>query len=163
MDAILRAFRIALFDQRAVTRVMLDHGATGDAVLLVAGVNAVVEVVQVFFGGRFSLVGLLEGTLRGLAGWLVLSFAIWLMGTKLLKGNGDPQTMIRTAGFATLPLLLGAFGYGLVGLVWHLALLVLVARQVLGKGWGEAAAAVALGAALIFAIQTLVGGALFRF
>jgi hypothetical protein len=163
MDTIQRALRIALFDQRAVTRVMLDQSATGDAVLIVAGVNAAVIVVLFIRAGAFSLTGLLEGTLRGLAGWLVLSFAIWLMGTKLIKGSGDPQTMIRTSGFATLPLLLGAIGFALVGLIWHLALLVLVARQVLGKGWGEAAAAVALGAALVFAIQTLVGGALFRF
>jgi hypothetical protein len=98
-----------------------------------------------------------------LAGWLFLSFAIWLMGTRLLKGSSDPQTMIRATGFASLPLLLGAVGFGWVGFLWHLAILVLVASVVLGLRWVEAGAAVGLGAALIYLIQTLLGAALFQF
>lgn len=163
MEVIQKAFRLATFDRRTATHVMLDHSATGDAVLLVAGVQALVIVVLFFRVGTFSITSLLEGVIRGLAAWLFLSFAIWLMGTKVLKGNGDPQTMIRTAGFATLPLLLGAVGLSWLGLVWYLAVLVLVAKLVLGSGWGEAAAAVALGAALIYLIQTLLGAALFSF
>lgn len=163
MEVIQKAFRLATFDRRTATRVMLDQSATGDAVLLVAGVQALVIVVLFIRVGAFSITSLLEGVIRGLAAWLFLSFAIWLMGTKVLKGNGDPQTMIRTAGFATLPLLLGAVGLSWLGLVWYLAVLVLVAKLVLGSGWGEAAAAVGLGAALIYLIQTLLGAALFRF
>ena len=136
--------------------------------MIVAAVYAIVIAVNSFRSGSFDLIGLLEGVIRGLAGWLFLSFAIWVMGTKVLKGNGDPQTMIRTAGFASLPLLLGALNFiwpssGLVGLLWHLGLLVLVAKVVLGVRWIEAGAAVGLGAALIYLIQTLLGATLFRF
>jgi hypothetical protein len=47
--------------------------------------------------------------------------------------------------------------------LWHLALLVLVAKVVLGLRWIEAGAAVGLGAALIYLIQTLLGATSFRF
>ena len=113
--------------------------------------------------GVFDLLGLIEGVIVGIAGWLFLSFAIWLMATKVLKGNGDAQTMIRTAGFASLPLLLGAVSLSWLGVLWHIALLVVVAKVVFGMKWVEAAAAVALGAALIYLIQTLLGAAFFRF
>ncbi|MGH8927806.1 MAG: YIP1 family protein [Acidimicrobiia bacterium] len=163
MESVLRAVRLTFFDQRTARQVMFEHGATGDAVLLVAGVNALAILISFFRAGVFDLLGLLQGILSGIAGWLILSFAVWLMGTKLLKGNGDPQTMIRTAGFAALPLLLGSVGLDLIGLLWYLALLVLVAKVVFGLGWAEAAASVALGAALVYLIQVLFGAGLFRF
>ncbi|HSL25379.1 MAG TPA: YIP1 family protein [Acidimicrobiia bacterium] len=163
MEALQRALRLSFFDRRTANQIMFDHSATGDAVLLVAAVQAAVIAVLFLRAGAFSPMALLEGAIGGIAGWLFLSFAIWLMGTRVLKGSGDAQTMIRTTGFGTLPLLLGAAGYGWVGLVWHLAILVLVARVVLGLDWAEAGGAVALGAALIYLIQTLLGAALFRF
>jgi Yip1 domain len=168
MESIQKAVRLALFDQRTTRQVMFEHSATADAVMIVAGVYAVVILVGSLGNGSFDLLGLLEGVIRGVAGWLFLSFAIWLMGTKLIKGNGDPQTLIRTAGFASLPLLLTSLTFiwsqsGLLGFVWHLALLVLVAKVVLGLRWIEADAAVGLGFALIFLIQTLLGATFFRF
>ncbi|MGZ5384926.1 MAG: YIP1 family protein [Acidimicrobiia bacterium] len=168
MESVQKAIRLTFFDQRTARQVMFEHSATADAVMIVAAVNAIVLLVLHLRVGSFDLLAILEGTIRGLAGWLFLSFAIWLMGTKLLKGNGDPQTVIRTSGFASLPLLLGALtfvwgGLSWVGLLWHLALLVLVAKVSLGLEWIEAAAAVALGAALIYLIQTLLGAAFFRF
>ena len=168
MDSVQKATRLSFFDQRTARQVMFEHSATADAVVIVAAVYAIVIAANSWRNGSFDLIGLLEGVIRGLAGWLFLSFAIWVMGTKVLKGNGDPQTMIRTAGFASLPLLLGALNFiwpssGLVGLIWHLGLLVLVAKVVLGVRWIEAGAAVGLGAALIYLIQTLLGATLFRF
>jgi hypothetical protein len=92
------------------------------------------------------------------------------MGTKVLKGAGAIEAMIRVSGFARLPLLLGVVDYltgsgifGVVGLVWHLALLVVAAGVVLGLQLKEAVAAVALGAALIAVVQLVFGAALFRF
>ena len=168
MESVQKALRLTLFDQRTTRQVMFEHGATADAVMIVAGVYAIVILVGSLGRGSFDLLGLLEGVIRGVAGWLFLSFAIWLMGTKLIKGNAEPQTLIRTAGFASLPLLLSSLTFiwsalGLVGFIWHLALLVLVAKVVLGLRWIEAGAAVGLGWALIFLIQTLLGATFFRF
>ena len=168
MESLQKALRLSFFDQRTARQVMFEHSATADAVMIVGGVYAVVIIVNFLTAGTFDLFGLLEGIIRGIAGWLFLSFAIWVMGTKVIKGSGDPQTLIRTAGFASLPLVLGALnfvwsGLGLVGLLWHVGLLVMVAKVVLGLRWIEAGAAVGLGAALIYLIQTLLGATFFRF
>jgi hypothetical protein len=163
MESVQKAIRLTFFDQRTARQVMFEHNATADAVMIVAGVHAVVILVNFIGNSTFDLIGLLEGVIRGVAGWLFLSFAIWLMATKLLKGNGDPQTLIRTAGFASLPLLLGAVGFDWLGLLWYLVLLVVVAKVVCGLRWVEAGAAVGLGAALIYLVQTLLGAAFFRF
>ena len=162
MESVQKAIRLTFFDQRTARQVMFEHSATADAVLIVAVVHAIVLLANSLRFGSFDLLGILEGVIIGIAGWLFLSFAIWLMATKLLKGNGDPQTMIRTAGFASLPLLLGAVGFDWVGVLWFVALLVVVAKVVFGMRWVEAGAAVALGTALIYLIQTLLGAAFFR-
>jgi hypothetical protein len=163
MEALQKAIRLTFFDQRTARQVMFEQSATADAVMIVAAVHAIVLAVISFRFGVFDLLGLIEGVIVGIAGWLFLSFAIWLMATKVLKGNGDAQTMIRTAGFASLPLLLGAVSLSWLGVLWHVALLVVVAKVVFGMKWVEAGAAVALGAALIYLIQTLLGATFFRF
>lgn len=168
MESLQKAIRVTFFDQRTARQVMFEQSATADAVMIVAAVHAIVLLVISFRFGVFDLLGLIEGVIVGIAGWLFLSFAIWLMATKVLKGNGDAQTMIRTAGFASLPLLLGAVSLGAVslswlGVLWHIALLAVVAKVVFGMKWVEAVAAVGLGAALIYLIQTLLGAAFFRF
>ena len=163
MESLQKSIRLTFFDQRTARQVMFEQSATADAVMIVAAVHAIVLAVLSFRFGFFDLLGLIEGVIVGIAGWLFLSFAIWLMATKLLKGNGDAQTMIRTAGFASLPLLLGAVSLSWLGVLWHVALLVVVAKVVFGMKWVEAGAAVALGAALIYLIQTLLGATFFRF
>ena len=168
MESLQKSIRLSFFDQRTARQVMFEHSATADAVMIVGGVYAVVIILSFLTAGAFDLFGLLEGIIRGIAGWLFLSFAIWVMGTKVIKGSGDPQTLIRTAGFASLPLVLGALDFvwrelGLVGLLWHVGLLVMVAKVVLGLRWIEAGAAVGLGAALIYLIQSLLGATFFRF
>ena len=163
MESVQKAIRLTFFDQRTARQVMFEHSATADAVMIVAAVHAIVILVLSVRSGTFNLLGILEGVIIGIAGLLFLSFAIWLMATRLLKGNGDPQTMIRTAGFASLPFLLGAVDFAWLGLLWYLALLVVVAKVVFGLRWVEAGAAVGLGAALIYLVQTLLGAAFFRF
>ena len=136
MESVQKAIRLTFFDQRTARQVMFEHSATADAVLIVGCGARDRSVGHRIRFGSFDLLGILEGVIVGIAGWLFLSFAIWLMGTKLLKGNGDPQTMIRTAGFASLPLLLGRrrvrlasgvhlvcgpFGLGRQGGLWQCA------------------------------------------
>jgi hypothetical protein len=164
------ALRLSSFDRQAARRISFDSTATADAVVLVAAIEAVLVGVLLAVTRRFDLIGLLEAVILGIAGWLILAAAIWLMGTKVLKGAGAIEAIIRVSGFARLPLLLGVVDYltgsgifRVVGLVWHLALLVVAAGVVLGLQLKEAVAAVALGAALIAVVQLVFGAALFRF
>ncbi|MGH8958843.1 MAG: YIP1 family protein [Acidimicrobiia bacterium] len=169
-ENVRHAFRLASFDRQAARRISFDSSATADAVVLVAAIEAVLVGVFLAATRRFDLIGLLEAVILGIAGWLILAAAIWLMGTKVLKGSGAIDAMIRVSGFARLPLLLGIADFltaraifGLIGLLWHLALLVVAAGVVLGLQLKEAVAAVALGAALVAVVQLVFGAALFRF
>lgn len=156
LNSIQRAVRLAGFDQRVARELMFDTSAMGDAVLLVAAVHIAIGLVISIRIGVFDLVGLLTAAIYGVAGWLILSFAIWLMGTRVLKGTGgDVQALMRVAGFGTLPLLLAVVGLGWVGTIWQLAILVVVAKVVLGLQVKEAAGAVLLGAALVVLIQLI--------
>ena len=169
-ESLRQALRVSSFDRQAARRISFDNSTTADAVVLVAAIEAVLVGVLLAVTRRFDLIGLLEAVILGIAGWLILAAAIWLMGTKVLKGSGAIEAMIRVSGFARLPLLLGIVGFltgseifGLVGLLWHLALLVVAAGVVLGLQLKEAVAAVALGAALIAVVQLVFGAVLFRF
>ncbi|MGH8923073.1 MAG: YIP1 family protein [Acidimicrobiia bacterium] len=164
------ALRLASFDRQAARRISFDTSATADAVVLVAAIEAILVGVLLAVSRRFDLIRLLEAVILGIAGWLILAAAIWLMGTKVLKGSGEIEAMIRVSGFARLPLLLGIVGFltrgsifSLLGLVWHLALLVVVAGVVFGLKLKEAVAAVALGAAVVFVVQLVFRAAFFRF
>jgi hypothetical protein len=169
VEQIVKAFRVALFDRRTAASISFDTAATGDAVLIVAGVHAVIQIVGFVRAGSFNVFGLLQAVVLGVAGWIFLSFAVWLMGTRLLKGSGEAQTLIRLTGFAHLPLLLTALGsevqtvpnsradaIGLVGLVWYLSAVVIATSVALGLRLKESLASVVLGAALIFLFQLLL-------
>lgn len=164
------AFRLASFDRQTARRLGFDASATADAVVLVAAIEAILVGVRLALARRFDLINLLEAVILGIAGWLILAAAIWLMGTRVVKGSGEIEAMIRVSGFARLPLLLGAVDYftrtsflDLVGLVWHLALLGLVAGVVLGLKLKESVAAVVLGAAVVLVVQLVFRAAFFRF
>lgn len=154
---------MTMFDRRAATELMFDASATGDAVLLVAAVHVVVTLARMFLVGSFNLLGLIETAIFGVAGWLILSFAIWIMGTRVLKGSGDVQAMMRVSGFASLPLLLGMIGLGWAGTIWQLAILVVGASVVLGQGVKEAVGSVVLGAALVLVVQLVFRAPLLLF
>jgi hypothetical protein len=168
-EAISRAFQIAMFNRRAARQVSLDTSATGDAVLLVAAIEAFVALAFAVGQGGFSLSIFVESVILGVASWLIHSAAIWLMGTKLLKGSASIDAMFRASGFARLPLLLAAIDafvggrlFGQIGLVWYLALLVIVTGVALGIDWKEALGAVVLGTAVVLLLQLIFRTSFFR-
>lgn len=168
-DALRRAFRIAMFDRPTVRAVSSESTATGDAVLLVAAVEAIVALALMIGSGVLSLSFFVETVILGVAGWLFLSAAIWFMGTRVLKGSGTIDAMFRATGFARLPMLLGVIdGFvggnlsGQIGLLWYLALVVVATGVVLGLKWEEALGAVVLGAALVLLVQLIFRAPFFR-
>lgn len=168
-QAIQRAIRVASFDKQASRQLLFDSSATGDAVLLVAAVEAVVAVAAMIAARFFDLSFFVETVILGVARWLILAAAIWFMGTRLLKGSSAIDAMFRVTGFAALPLLLGAVDgfvnnrlFGWLGLLWYLAAVVVAAGVALSLGWKEALGAVVLGAAVILLIQLIFRAPLFR-
>lgn len=164
-----RAFRIATFDKPAAMQASFDTSATGDAVLFVAAIEAVVAIALLIAAGSFSLSFFVESVILGVAGWLFLAAAIWFMGTRVLKGSGAIESMFRVTGLARLPMVLGAIDgfvgnnlFGQIGLVWYLAVVVVGAGVVLGLGWKEALGAVVLGAGAVLLIQLIFGAPFFR-
>lgn len=168
-----RAVRAALFDRKVHTELAFDSDATADAVMLVAGVAAVVHAALLVRVGVFSassLVGLLEAIVAGLVGWLILAGATWLAATKLFGGSGQIQTMLRLHGHATLPLILNVVGIPVVSgvaLVWMVAALVPATMEGGNLELPKAVASVLVGLAaaalfrMLFQLPFLAFGALF--
>jgi hypothetical protein len=168
-NAIQRALRLAMFDKPAASKLLFDTNATGDAVLLAAAIEAVVAIAFMVAAGAFGLRALIEPVILGVASWLFLAGAIWLMGTKIIKGSGALESLFRVTGFARLPLLLGAVDafvggslFGQIGLLWYLAVVVVVTGVALSLGWKEALGAVVLGAAAVLLIQLIFRAPFFR-
>lgn len=159
MRALKRAVRSAIFDRKVNTELFFDSDATADAVLLVAGIGAVV-----YFGavarvglGAFSITGLLEAVIYAVVGWLILAVGTWVAATKLFEGSGQMQSMMRLHGHAELPLLLALFGglIGTLGLAWSLAAKVPATAEAGSLDTMKSVAAVLVGFALVVIVRLL--------
>lgn len=109
---------MASFQQRVVGAISLraatyedvehDHGATGQAAVLVILVSLTTSVSWYF--GLWEVGWILRGALHALVAWLIGALALWLIGTRLLPGRrteADLGQLLRTVGFAQAP---GLFG-----------------------------------------------------
>jgi hypothetical protein len=157
MRALKRAVRSAIFDRKVNTELFFDSDATADAVLLVAGIGAVV-----YFGavarvglGAFSITGLLEAVIYAVVGWLILAVGTWVAATKLFDGSGQMQSMMRLHGHAEMPLLLALFGglIGTLGLAWSLAAKVPATAEAGSLDTMKSVAAVLVGFALVVIVR----------
>src|SRR5690606_7398231 len=125
MRALKRAVRSAIFDRKVNTELFFDSDATADAVLLIAGIGAVVYfgiLARVGFGA-FSVTALLEAVIYAVVGWRILAVGTWVAATKLFDGSGRRQTMRGLHGHAELAMLLALWSgiMGALGLAWRLA------------------------------------------
>lgn len=130
----VRAVRL---DRRFYTELIFDDYATGNAVMVVALVYAVLAVaLEIGVYHSADLIGILRIVLGGVIGWLILGGMLWLVGVKLFDGSARPQTVMRMVGFTQTPLVLIAVGYlipGPAGAILAIA----------GLGWSFAAVTVA--------------------
>jgi len=84
-----------------------DEGALRQAAAVVAlggGAHALGTAADLGLGG---LVG---GMIGGLLGWLVSTAFVWLVGVRLMHHTSDYVELLRTLGFASVPLFLLALG-----------------------------------------------------
>ncbi|MDH3260304.1 MAG: YIP1 family protein [Acidimicrobiia bacterium] len=120
-------FRAARLDRKLYTELFFDSYATGNAVVVVALVYAVIYLGFMVAGVRFDLIGFLWFLFGGLVGWLIAAGALWLASTKVFSGRGQGATAVRLSGFAHTPLIFIAFAFvSPVGLAQGLAFLALV-------------------------------------
>lgn len=156
MRALRRAVRSALFDRKVQTELFFDSDATADAVLLVAGVTAIVYLRVLQFGfSALSITALLEAVIFGVVAWLILAAGTWLAATKLFEGSGQLQSMMRLHGHAELPLILALGGEigAVVGLVWSVAAKVPATAEAASLDTTKSVAAVLVGLALVVIIR----------
>jgi hypothetical protein len=158
--------RATRLERRFYTELIFDDYATGNAVLVVAGVYAAIAVSLMVAHYAVDLVGLLTIVLGGVIGWLILGGALWLTGVKLFDASARTQTAMRLVGFTQTPLLLLAVGYLLprptgpvlaaVGIGWSFAALV-VATRVLFDFDVKQAVSAALLATAVWLVVGLIG------
>ena len=99
-------FRAARLDKKLYTQLFFDSYATGNSVVAVALVYAVIYL-GIVAGSviRFDLIRLLWFMLGGLVGWLVVAGGLWLAATKIFQSSGVGATAVRLTGFSHTPLL----------------------------------------------------------
>jgi hypothetical protein len=162
--------RAARLDRTLYTEIFFDSYATGNAVLLVAGIYAAVYVGMVVgLGISFSVPSFISVMLGGLVGWLIVAGGLWLAGTKVFEGMARGATVIRLSGFAHTPLLLlvaaallgRPFSQILVAiaLAWFVAALAMAARVLFDLDSRQAVAAALLAVAVWWVVQWLGIGA----
>jgi hypothetical protein len=170
--------RAARLDKKLYTELFFDSYATGNSVL------AVVLVYAVIFAGliagtsaRFDLIRSLWFMLGGVVGWLVVGGGLWLAATKLFGGHGTGATAVRLTGFSHTPLLLLTVAFFvpsafvqvviLVALVWFGATLAMAAQAMFDLDLRQSALSALLAIAIWWVLQLIgVGGDLaqiFRF
>lgn len=82
-----------------------DPGAMGQAVAVV-----VLAAVAQGLGAAGHPGGLLAGILSGIAGWLLGTAIVWLIGVRVMRHTSDYAELLRTLAFASAPSVLLAFG-----------------------------------------------------
>ena len=144
---IVRMFRAAKLDASLYEEIRFDTTANVQAFLVViivslaTGIGA--GIAGIFqWAGEWSIWLLLVFVVSSIVSWILLSFLISLVGTRLIKHGQAPVTfkiILRSIGFSTSPLLLGFFlfiptigGYlWFVTLIWALIAEVGAVRQVM--------------------------------
>jgi hypothetical protein len=135
-DRIWRAIKL---DSQLYEEVEADHGALGQAMLVVVLASLAAGLGGLGEGG---LVGLLVGTGAALAGWYIWAWLVYLIGTRWFpepQTQADAGELLRTIGFSSAPGLIRILGVvpglailvNLVASVWMLIAMVIAVRTAL--------------------------------
>jgi hypothetical protein len=131
--------RAAKLDPKLYEEVEADPSALGQAVTVVVVSSLAAGIGQLFATGIGGLIG---HTILAMVCWLLWSFLVYLIGTRLLP---EPQTeadygqLLRTVGFSSSPGVLRIFGVTnflswlitLLAGIWMLVAMVIAVRQAL--------------------------------
>lgn len=164
---IQRAVRAALLDRRLYKQLTFESSATADGVIIVAGIAAIIYLVEAVTAQvplADWLLGVLQAAILAAASWLIMAFATWLVGSKIFHSTGSMESVIRMHGYAHVPLLaLVAVPFvdnatlaqliGVAATAWFLAALVQATREALDQDTQKAWMSVLLGYAVIFLVS----------
>jgi hypothetical protein len=155
--------RAARLDKKLYTELFFDSYATGNAVVAVALVYALIYVGFLVAGVGFNLIEFLWFLFGGLVGWLIAAGALWLAGTKVFTGRGQGATAVRLTGFAHTPLALIAVAFAtpsgvaqtiaVVALVWFGAALAVASRAMFDLDVRQSALSALIAVAIWVVVQ----------
>jgi hypothetical protein len=163
-----RVWRAARLDSRVYVEAKSDTSTravvAGASVVALAGISSSLgfALLQEPARGGGALLATAGGGLAGgLAAWALWSFLAWAIGTGVFHGVGTTGQMLRSAGLAQTPSVLGFLAaIPLVGVlfyvaigVWSLLTAVASVRQTLAIGTGQAIGTLVLAGAPSLLVQ----------
>jgi len=168
--------RAARLDVALYNEVEADLTATNQALTVVvitslaAGIGAAIAAAMRGQSGA-AIGGLIGGIVSALLGWLVWSFVMYFVGTRLFHGTATYGELLRTLGFATSPGVLRIFSFvpvigGIITLIvaiWMIVTGFVAIREALDLSTGNTIATIIVGIIaefVVIAVVALVLGAL---
>lgn len=150
-----------LLDEAFYTEVADDKSLIRQAAVVVVLANLLGGIGVAFATDADPLSGAAVGVFTGIVGWLVWSWAAYVIGVRVLGGESDYQEMLRVIGFAYAPLAIGVVPWlGFVGAAWALFAAVIATRESMEFSTQRALATTAVGWAVWLGIAVLLNGIL---
>jgi hypothetical protein len=165
-----RMYRAARLDVSLYNEVEADVTATNQALTVVV-VTGIASAIGAGLGeavaGRPAgiLGGLIGGLLIEILGWLVWSYVMYFVGTRLFHGTATYGELLRTLGFAYSPGVLLILRFipligGLVALVvsiWRIVTGFIAVREALDLDTGNTVATMVIGIIAYVVVLAIVG------
>jgi hypothetical protein len=171
-----RMIRAARLDVALYNEVEADLNATSQALTVViissvaAGIGGAIAGAM---AGKTSLIigGLVGGIVTALLGWLVWSFVMYFVGTRMFGGTATYGELLRTTGFATSPGVLRILSFipvlgGIINLlvgIWMIVTGFIAVREALDISTGSTIATIIVGIIaelIVFVVVGLILGAI---
>jgi hypothetical protein len=162
--------RAARLETSLYNEVEADLSATSQALTVVV-VTALAGGIGVALGQAFAgrptgvVGGLIGGVLAELVGWLVWSYVMYLVGTRVFRGTATYGELLRTLGFANSPGVLLILRFipvigGLVALIvgiWRIVAGFIAVREALDLDNGNTLATIVVGIIAYLVVLLIVG------
>jgi hypothetical protein len=165
-----RMLRAARLETSLYNEVEADVTATSQALTVVV-VTAVASGIGAGLGAALSghpagiLIGLVGAVIVELIGWLVWSYVMFLVGTRVFKGTATYGELLRTLGFAYSPGVLLILRFipligGLIALVvaiWRIVAGFIAIREALDLDTGNTVATIVVGIIAYVIVLAILG------
>jgi len=165
-----RMIRAARLDVALYNEVEADLSATNQALTVVI-ISSVAAGIGGAIGGAIAgrpsaiIGGLIGGIVAALLGWLVWSYVMYFVGTRMFGGTATYGELLRTTGFATSPGVLRILSFipvvgGLISLVvaiWMIVTGFVAVREALDISTGSTIATIIVGIIAEFIVILVVG------
>jgi len=165
-----RMVRAARLETSLYNEVEADLSATQQAltvVVIVAIAGGIGSALGAAIAGRPAAVagGLIGGIIAELLGWLVWSYVMYLVGTRVFHGTATYGELLRTLGFASSPGVLNILRFipvlgGLISLIvgiWRIVTGFIAVREALDLDTGNTIATIVVGVIGYIIVVAIVG------